>query len=391
MPQKYHFGTRHFYLGEEWVKMGHEVSIFTANTSHLTNKLPKFHTKTFTEFIQGIRTIWLKTYHSPVSSSGKRILSWFHFEWQLLTSKKAFGKPDIVYVSSLSLFSIVSGYYYSKKFKAKLVFEVRDIWPLTAMVLGGYKATHPFILFLSFIEKFGYKKADLIIGTMPNHIAHVKSVYPGYRKWACIPQGVNLEFYSSMQASLSQDYVNNNIPVNKFIVAYTGMLNANNPLSTFLNAAKMLQDEKRIHFLILGQGTQRKQLIEESSNLENVTILEPIPKNQVNHFLSFCSITYDSIDAAIAEFGISRNKWIDYMMASKPIVCSYNGFQSMINEAQCGQFIPYNDSEKLAEAIRYYASLPDEQLSIVGNRGRDFLIRERRFNTLAEKFLNELS
>ena len=44
-PQKYFFGTRHFYLAEEWVKKEHEVCVFTSNSSHLTDQLPVFNDK----------------------------------------------------------------------------------------------------------------------------------------------------------------------------------------------------------------------------------------------------------------------------------------------------------------------------------------------------------
>ena len=59
-PDKYFFGTRHFYFAEEWVKNGYEVTIFTSNASHLTDKLPMFSGSRMIEEIQGVRTVWLK-------------------------------------------------------------------------------------------------------------------------------------------------------------------------------------------------------------------------------------------------------------------------------------------------------------------------------------------
>ena len=82
MPQKYFSGTRHFYLSEEWVKTGNEVYLFTSNSNHLTDKLPKLKGNYFVEIIEGVKTYWLNTLHIKKGdfSSLKRMLSWIHFE-----------------------------------------------------------------------------------------------------------------------------------------------------------------------------------------------------------------------------------------------------------------------------------------------------------------------
>jgi predicted ATP-dependent endonuclease of OLD family len=69
-------------LAEQWAKTGNEVCV-TSNSSHLTDKLPVFNGNYFYEEINEIRTYWLNTFKvDKGSSSVKRILSWFHFEWR---------------------------------------------------------------------------------------------------------------------------------------------------------------------------------------------------------------------------------------------------------------------------------------------------------------------
>ena len=86
-PSKYFFGTRHFYLAEEWVNTGNDVTVITSNSSHLTDSLPKFKESVFVEFINGVRAVWLNTFESKKSSGISRILSWFHFDLKLLFFK----------------------------------------------------------------------------------------------------------------------------------------------------------------------------------------------------------------------------------------------------------------------------------------------------------------
>jgi glycosyltransferase involved in cell wall biosynthesis len=386
-PQKYYFGTRHFYLAEEWVKLGHEVNIFTSNSSHLSDQLPKFRSKVFYEVINGVKTFWLNTYKTKSSSGFSRILSWLHFEWQLATiSTKNISKPDVIIVSSLSLLSVLNGYRYSKKYNAKFVFEVRDIWPLSAIELGNFSPKNPFIYLLSKIEKFGYKKADVIVGTIPNLKEHVEDVIGRTEKCFCVPQGINLDFYSE-QEKLSDEYINNFIPKDKFIVIYAGTINTNNPLEVIINAAKSLQ-ESNVHFLIVGEGNQKSSLMEKAKNISNVSFPPSVKKNQVNHLLSFSSVCFDSFSSSLARFGLSRNKWIDYMYAGKPIICSYSGFQSMINECDAGSFVPYNDEKALAAEILKYLNCSKEEMETMGKRAKDFIVENRTFAILAKKYLS---
>lgn len=385
-PQKYYFGTRHFYLAEEWVKLGHEVCVFTSNSSHLSNNLPKFKSKVFFEVINGIKTYWLRTVQSKSSSGLSRILGWIHFEWQLASmSKKDIPKPDVVIVSSLSLLSVLNGYRFSVKYNAKFVFEVRDIWPLSAIELGNFSRRNPFIYILSKIEKLGYKKADVIVGTIPNLKEHVETVIGKTNKCYCIPQGINLDFYKH-QDSLSSEYIEQHIPKDKFIVMYTGTINANNPLDVLLNAAKLIHD-KRIHFLIVGEGSQKVSLMEKAQHIPNVSFPPSVHKNQVNHLLSYASVCFDSFSSSLARFGLSRNKWIDYMYAAKPIICSYSGFQSMINECNAGSFVPFNDERALAVEIEKYCSMSKEDIETMGNNAKNFIVNNRTFTILAKKYL----
>ena len=107
----------------------------------------------------------------------KRIISWVQFEIGLLfLDKKEIKKPDTIIISSLSIFSILTGIFYKNKYNAKLIIEIRDIWPLSIIEIKKYSKHNLFIILLSYIEKIGYKKANVIVGTMPNLKEHVKNV-----------------------------------------------------------------------------------------------------------------------------------------------------------------------------------------------------------------------
>jgi glycosyltransferase involved in cell wall biosynthesis len=391
-PSKYFFGSRHFYLAEEWENTGNDVTVITSNSSHLTDNLPKFKESLFIEFINSVRVVWLNTFKSKKSSGLSRILSWFHFDLKLLMIKKnGIPTPDVIIVSSLSLTTVLPAWILACRYKAKFIFEVRDIWPLSILVLGGYSKYNPFIIYLTWLEKFGYKNADLIVGTMPNLIQHVREGSNVNTKCICIPQGVSLRFYENEQADISKEYINCFIPNNKFIICYAGTINVNNPLDNLIKAAEILSSNDEIHFIILGNGDKKAYFQEKTRGFKNVSFPPTINKNQIHSFLQKIDVCYDAFDSELAKFGLSRNKWIDYMYSSKPIICSYDGFQSMINEANCGTFVKFNDVEKLVEVIQMYSILNKSELAMMGDRAKKFVTEYRRFDYLAAKYIDEIN
>ena len=390
-PGKYFFGTRHFHFAEEWVKKGDVVTIFTSNSSHLTDKLPQFQGSRMVEEIQGVRTVWLKVIKSAKSSSSIRVLSWLQFEWKVLTtSKKLFEKPDVIIASSLSILSIISGFIFARYYKARFILEIRDIWPLSAIKLGNYSPNHPFIWFLGKLEKFGYRNADVIIGTMPNLKEHVQEVEPLFKDCICIPQGIKLEQLLEFNP-LPQAYINEVFTKGTFKVAYAGTINVNNPIEVILKAVAKLPEDDKIEVYILGSGSMLEYYKVKYAFCKRIKFISPLPKNLVKAFLQQTDLCFDSIDSEIGRFGLSRNKWIDYMSSKKPIVCSYSGYKSMLNEAQCGSFVDYDDVEALSAEILRYKSMSKECIDNIGNNGWTYLKENRLFSKLSCEYSDHFS
>ena len=387
-PEKYFSGTRHFYLAEEWVKNGNNVTIFTSNSNHQNDQLPEFNGSHKIENINGVLTVWYNLLKYPKSSSYKRVLSWLQFEWKILsTSKKQFSRPDVIIVSSLSILSIISGFLFSKWFKARFIIEIRDIWPLSVIQLGQYKESHPFIWLLARLERFGYSKADVIVGTMPNLVEHVKEIAPGFKSCVCIPQGLKKEHLFGMKP-LSLNYIKATFSSETFKVVYAGTLNLNNPIEVLLKAVASFSKEEKIEAYILGSGNMLERYREKYAFCDRIKFINPIPKRQVKAFLQQTDLCFDSVDTELGKFGLSRNKWIDYMNAGRPIVCSFSGYKSMINEAKCGSFSPFGDVELLANEIKIYKNLTKNKLDEIGQKGQNYLKKNRLFERLALDYQN---
>jgi len=116
-----------------------------------------------------------------------------------------------------------------------------------------------------------------------------------------------------------------------------------------------------------------------------------ISKEKVQVVLSKCDVVLNPWkDLSIYRFGISPNKWIDYMKAGKPIIVCYNGYRSIVNEANCGSFIEAENPELLETEILRYKNMPKERRQRIGMNGRYYLEENLSYQKLSRDLLTEM-
>jgi glycosyltransferase involved in cell wall biosynthesis len=78
------------------------------------------------------------------------------------------------------------------------------------------------------------------------------------------------------------------------------------------------------------------------------------------------------------------------MLAGKPIIASYSGFPSMLNESESGEFVLPNDVNALKVAILKYCSMQSFQREDIGAKGRRWILLNRSYGRLAKEYLLEM-
>jgi glycosyltransferase involved in cell wall biosynthesis len=386
------YGTapRLFYLAKGFVNLGHKAILLTSDANHFA-KYPDTDRTYNHDEIEGVSVCWIRTKKYSKTASISRILSWLDFERRLfLFDAKTLPKPQVVIVSSLSIFTVLFGIYLKRKFSARLVFEVRDIWPLTMTEEGGFSRWHPLVLLIGLIEKLGYNHADLIVGTMPKLDMHVRNILGYDRPFLCSPLGFNPGNYQKTTATESNPF-SAAFPEGKTIIGYAGSMGITNALEPFIGAIKLLRSNPEIHFMLVGGGDLRPRFEAELAGSSNVTFLPKIPQEEVKYFLEKCNILYLSTkNSRVWEYGQSMNKIVQYMLSGKPILASYSGFPSMINEAGCGRFIPISSPEALRDAILELIALGQDELEKMGEGGRKWVWEHRKYPILAKGYIDRL-
>lgn len=379
-------GSRAFLLMRELAALGMRPMVFTSSTNHLfTNR--DLTVPFQLEQIEGIDICWLKLRHYKGARSLGRIFSWLEFEWKLWRlSKHGLPPPSVIVVSSLSLLTIFNGLYLKARFGCRLVFEVRDIWPLTLVEEGGFSPRNPLVIALQWIERLAYRKSDAIIGTMPNLQQHVREVEGKTPLVHCIPMGIDREQITN-HAPLPADYKATHIPANKFIICHAGTIGQTNALEVLFETARRMQSFTGVHFLLVGDGDLKADFEAQTSDLHNVSFAPAVPKHLVQAVLQQCDVTYFSAyPSKVWDYGMSLNKLIDYMLAGRPIIGSYSGFPSMLNESGGGSFVPAGDAAALQVEITRLMRLEPAERVAIGQAARDWVIANRQYIDLAKAY-----
>jgi glycosyltransferase involved in cell wall biosynthesis len=372
---------------QEFSRRGFQSVIITSDSNALT-RVPDLKSPFLIQQDGDLKICWVRTMKYSAAKSLRRILSWVDFEWRLFRMpQKLLPRPDTIIVSSLSLLTILNGLRLRRKFGCRLILEIRDIWPLTLTEEGDFSRFNPFVWFLGLVEKLGYRYADEVVGTMPNLGVHVADVLGYQRPVHCIPMGVG-EIPQDDFSLVPDDYKQNYLPSGKFVVAHAGTIGISNALEVFLKCAASLDDRQDIHFLIIGDGGLRDFYREKYAHCGNVTFAPKVPKQAVHSILRRCDLLYFSVHISrVWDFGQSLNKVVDYMLSGKPILASYTGFPSMINEADCGSYVPAGDVLALRDEVLRYAAMSSKERDVIGKRGRAWLLARRHYSVLATDYL----
>ena len=388
---------RPYYLAREWVREGHRVTIIAASFSHLRANNPVLNGVVTEESIDGIRYIWLKTPAYQGNGIG-RIFNMLQFVIRLRTYIKtlmAHERIDAVIASSTYPLDIYPARLIQKEQKARLIFEVHDLWPLSPMELGNIPAWHPYIMVMQKAENDAYRYCDHVVSILPCAETHMRNHGLKPNKFTAIPNGISVDEWQKYHGELPNEHKNLLLQLKnnrKIVIGYAGAFGIANSLNTVIDAAKLC-DNKNVVFVLVGQGPEKGQLQTKVNKhcLSNVFFLPPVNKTLIPSLLnSFdgCIITWQR--NRLYRFGISPNKLMDYMMAGKPIIHAVEAGNDPVQDAGCGISVPPEDPQAIADAIRTLASMSVAEREAMGQRGKEYIMKHHDYKILAKQFLKVL-
>ena len=382
------WGERHFNFSKFWVEKGYSVKIVSGSYNHLFINQPKISNKNVTieEVDKDITFCWVRI---PKYDGGSIFKLWsmmvFAFKVLFLKSSQL-ERPSIILVSSMPIFPILSGIYLKKKFKTeKLLFEIRDLWPLTPIYLSGYSKFHPMIILMSWIEKIGYQKSDSIISLLPNARSYINKISGDATKFNWISNGIDENLLP--KESLPK-FVRDQIPTNKFIIGYAGTMGMANALEYLIEASILMKQHTEIHFVLVGNGYLKESLMQKTVGNLNITYIDKINKGQVQNMLNYFDVCFiGRNNTPLFDFGVASNKYFDYMLASKPVLESSNFIKSPVELSNCGITVLPESGKAIVDGILEFQKMSTKKLERIGKNGHIYVRKYHNFEFLSDKYL----
>jgi len=389
-------GTRFNEITKIWTEQGHQVTVLAGMMHYGGNeKRAEYKGKFIVEKKQGTITVWrCHVSESYNSSFAGRMWGYFSFVFSSLFAGlfKLKGKFDIIVVTSPPLFVGITAYLLSKTKRIPLLFEIRDLWPESAIDTGVLE-NRLLIKSAYAFERFIYKKAELINVLTPafrEKLITEKNVAP--EKVIFIPNAADFSLSDDLLQNFDKEQFRKTNGYNdKFVVTYVGAHGVANHLQQIIETAKLLEDSP-VLFLLIGQGMEKERLIRltEKVKCSNVIFLDPIPKKEVLKYIIASDMGTSVLKKADTFKTVYSNKTFDYMSCKKPILMAIDGVsRELIEKADAGVFVEPENPEDFAKKIRIYLKNP-ELVKSQGENGYRYAKQYFDRTVLAKQYLIEM-
>jgi len=181
----------------------------------------------------------------------------------------------------------------------------------------------------------------------------------------------------------------------KFTILYSGNIGGKQDWDLFIKVADFFNDNKNIEFIIVGNGSYKKELIKKTQNLGNVRFINTVPLIELNDLL--CS--------ANLHFLFQKEKVLDSVMPSKilnmmasEVPCLITGNRNseiakIILSEKIGFFYESNETELIIQTIEQLEA-DDSKAKNDSKKAREFIINsfsKKKVLNVFNKKLNQLN
>ncbi len=359
------------------VRQGHKVSVATGMPNYPTGIIhPDYRgTKFMIEEMDGAK-VYRTYYYTPPrnQSTLSQGLSYLAMMPASFYSGIRAAKPDLIFVSPPPIFSALPAVWLKKVTGAKLMVDLRDLWPDEPVACAGMKEESAPVRIMRMIEKSAYRNADCVSCTTRAFQETVisRGVKPENTVFA--PNGADVDFFRPVPADnpVAAEYNFGD----KFVAMYSGVIGIKHNLDTVIDAAKLLMNEKDIVIFVRGAGPKRGAIEErvKKEGVSNVVFGEERPFEDVPYLISRANVCLTGLLPDIYLDKIISVKIFEYMACERPVVAALSGESArVISDANAGTIVPAGDAKAMADAILHLYRNP-ELCTQMGKRGRQHII-----------------
>jgi glycosyltransferase involved in cell wall biosynthesis len=367
--------TRAHEMATGLIRAGHDVTMLTEVPNHPKGIIfPEYRRKLWVrENLEGIDVVrvWVKA--SPVKTMRTRLAFYLTYMLNATLAGLALRGPyDVIYATSPPLFVGGAALALSGLRRIPLIFEVRDLWPESAVALNELHNLS-FIRWATRLEEACYRRAKRIVVVTQG--IRDRLITRGFGdKVLLIPNGANTDLFhyqseagKAIRQQLDLD--------DDFLIIYAGIHGIAQGLETVLNAAHKLRDHAGLHFLFIGDGPRKAELhaLKERLALPNVTMLAAQPRETIPAYLSAADVALVPLRRLDIFRGALPSKIFDAWACECPIILSMQGeAQQVLQQANAGVYVEPESPSALAQVVQEMIN-HSKLLRRYGRNGRRFV------------------
>lgn len=353
-------GARFNEMTRIWREMGHEITIIAGDLDNqMSTKREEYKGNFVTNKDQEGITVW-RCNVSESYNSGFLGRLWGYLSFMIAGTYagvfKIKGRFDVILVTSPPLFVGVIAYFVSLVKRAPIVFEVRDLWPESAIDTGMLR--NKFVIkFAYWFEKFIYRKStkiNVLTKAFRDKLINQKNV--SENKIILIPNAADFAMSDELIATFDVvDFRRKNGWEGHFVITYIGAHGIANGLHQVVEVAKKLIDTN-VLFVFVGDGMKKKELqsMVEQEGLENVLFYGIQPKQDALKFVLAAEMGISVLLRNDTFKTVYSNKTFDYMSCQKPILMAIDGVsRELVEDADAGLYVEPENVGDFEQKIRW--------------------------------------
>lgn len=388
-------GSRWNEFARYFAEAGHEVTIVAGMVHYATGKKPDRYQGRY--ILREEEGPGVTVYRCHVSQSyNKSFLgrAWGYFSFAVSSTLAGVfkaEKPDVIIATSPPLTVATTMIWLMRLRRRPAVFEVRDLWPESA-IDTGVLAPGRLANMLYRLEAKAYRRAKWInVLTPAFEQALIERKGVGPEKISMIPNGADLDI---MMPGPRDNEVRQELGLgDRFVVSYFGAHGRANRLGQLLDAAALLKNQApEIRIMLVGDGMEKPQLKAdaEERGLDNVLFVDAVPKDQVSQYINASDVCTAVLMRNETFKTVYPNKVFDYMCCNRPILIGIDGVaRKLVEDADAGVFVEPENPQAFVDALIKLRDDPEVRQRM-GEAGRTYAAEHYSREGMAQKYLSVL-
>ncbi|MBQ3022826.1 MAG: glycosyltransferase family 4 protein [Clostridia bacterium] len=240
-----------------------------------------------------------------------------------------------------------------KKLKCSIVYSLQDVFPDSLVNAKMTKEGSLIWRAGRILEKYTYKKVDVIVTISKGIRKNLLRKGVPAEKIEMISNWVNIDNVYPVEREKNTIIDEFGVDKDKFLVVYAGNFGAAQGADIVLKAAKELEENREIQFVIFGGGSYFEDAKNEAQSLSNVIINPLLPQSRVSEVYSLGDVSLITCKEGTGGASFPSKTW-SIMACNTPIIASFDtesDLAEMLRASNAGECVAAGDAKLLADAI----------------------------------------